>query len=113
VRALSHITGGGLPENIPRVLPNGVVAAIDTESWELPPVFQWLQEAGGVAPEEMYRTFNCGIGMIVCVPAEQKQLAIDTLNALGETVWQVGALEAADNADQAAEVRYAPGLLKA
>ena len=113
VRALSHITGGGLPENIPRVLPDGVVAAIDTESWELPEVFQWLQENGGVAAEEMYRTFNCGIGMIVCVPAEQKDLAIDTLNALGEKVWQVGALEAAENADQKAEVRYAPGLVKA
>ncbi|MDR9425954.1 MAG: phosphoribosylformylglycinamidine cyclo-ligase [Marinobacter sp.] len=113
VRALSHITGGGLPENIPRVLPDGVVAAIDTESWELPPVFQWLKEAGGVAPEEMYRTFNCGVGMIVCVPAEQKDLAIDTLNAMGETVWQIGNLEAAESADQEAEVRYAPGLLKA
>jgi phosphoribosylformylglycinamidine cyclo-ligase len=113
VRALSHITGGGLPENIPRVLPDGVVAAIDTESWELPPVFQWLKEAGGVAPEEMYRTFNCGVGMIVCVPAEQKDLAIDTLNAMGETVWQIGNLEAAESADQEAVVRYAPGVLKA
>jgi len=113
VRALSHITGGGLPENIPRVLPKGMVAAIDTESWELPPVFQWLQDAGGVAIEEMYRTFNCGVGMVVCVPAEQKELAIDTLNALGETVWQIGQLEAAEAKDQAAKVRYAPGLVTA
>ncbi|HET8849764.1 MAG TPA: phosphoribosylformylglycinamidine cyclo-ligase [Marinobacter sp.] len=113
VRALSHITGGGLPENIPRVLPKGTVAAIDTNSWSLPPVFQWLQQAGGVAPEEMYRTFNCGIGMIVCVPPNQKDLAIDTLNAMGETVWQVGVLETAEQPDQEPEVRYAPGLLSA
>ncbi|MCK0106402.1 phosphoribosylformylglycinamidine cyclo-ligase [Marinobacter sp. S0848L] len=113
VRAMSHITGGGLPENIPRVLPDNTVAAIDTESWELPPVFQWLKDAGGVATEEMYRTFNCGIGMIVCVPEDQKDLAIDTLNALGETVWQVGVIENADASDAASEVRYAPGLLKA
>ena len=113
VRALCHITGGGLPENIPRVLPAGTVAAIDTRSWELPPVFQWLQDAGGVAAEEMYRTFNCGIGMIVCVPADQKDLAIDTLNAMGEKVWQVGVMEAADANDAEPKVRYAPELLKA
>ncbi|HLV76418.1 MAG TPA: phosphoribosylformylglycinamidine cyclo-ligase [Marinobacter sp.] len=113
VRALCHITGGGLPENIPRILPKGTVAAIDTASWELPPVFQWLQDAGGVAIEEMYRTFNCGIGMIVCVPADQKELAIDTLNAMGESVWQVGAIEAAQTGDTDPVMRYAPELLKA
>ncbi len=113
VRALCHITGGGLPENIPRVLPAGTVAAIDTQSWELPPVFQWLKDTGGVAIEEMYRTFNCGIGMIVCVPADQKDLAIDTLNAMGEKVWQVGVMEAASASDAEPKVRYAPELLKA
>lgn len=113
VRALSHITGGGLPENIPRVLPKGTVAAIDTASWTLPPVFQWLQQEGGVAIEEMYRTFNCGIGMIVCVPDAQKELALDTLKALGEHAWQVGVMEAAENADGDASVRYAPELLSA
>ncbi|MGC8121512.1 phosphoribosylformylglycinamidine cyclo-ligase [Marinobacter sp. VGCF2001] len=113
VRALSHITGGGLPENIPRVLPKGTVAAIDTRSWELPPVFQWLQDAGGVAREEMYRTFNCGIGMLVCVPEDQKALAMDTLTAMGENVWQIGVMEAADTSDAEPVVRYAPGLLKA
>jgi phosphoribosylformylglycinamidine cyclo-ligase len=111
VRALSHITGGGLPENIPRVLPDGTVAAIDTASWNLPPVFEWLKTAGGVATEEMYRTFNCGIGMIVCVPANQKDLALDTLQGLGETAWQVGVIEAAEDLSAAASVRYAPGLL--
>ena len=113
VRALSHITGGGLPENIPRVLPNGCVAAIDTTSWSLPPVFQWLKDAGGVADEEMYRTFNCGIGMIVCVPADQKELALDTLKAQGENAWQVGVIEVADDLEAEAKVRYAPGLLSA
>lgn len=113
VRALCHITGGGLPENIPRVLPAGTVAAIDTQSWELPPVFQWLKDTGGVAIEETYRTFNCGIGMIVCVPADQKDLAIDTLNAMGEKVWQVGVMEAASASDAEPKVRYAPELLKA
>lgn len=111
VRALSHITGGGLPENIPRVLPKGMVAAIDTTSWELPPVFQWLKEAGGVASEEMYRTFNCGIGMIVCVPENQRDLALDTLKALGEKAWQVGLVERAEDTENDAVVRYAPGLL--
>lgn len=113
VRALSHITGGGLPENIPRVLPKGTVAAIDTESWELPPVFQWLKDAGGVASEEMYRTFNCGIGMIVCVPASQKDLALDTLRALGEEAWTVGLVERAPQPDSDSVVRYAPGLIQA
>lgn len=111
VHALSHITGGGLPENIPRVLPKGMIAAIDTTSWELPPVFQWLKDAGGVVSEEMYRTFNCGIGMIVCVPANQKDLALDTLKALGEKTWQVGLVERADDTEKDAVVRYAPGLL--
>jgi phosphoribosylformylglycinamidine cyclo-ligase len=113
VRALSHITGGGLPENIPRVLPKGTIAAIDTASWELPPVFQWLKNAGGVASEEMYRTFNCGIGMIVCVPASQKDLALDTLKALGENAWTVGLVESADQPDKESVVRYAPGLVRA
>jgi phosphoribosylformylglycinamidine cyclo-ligase len=111
VRALSHITGGGLPENIPRVLPDGTIAAIDTSSWKLPPVFEWLKNAGGVASEEMYRTFNCGIGMVVCVPANQKDLALDTLAALGETAWQLGIIEADDDNSASASVRYAPGLL--
>ena len=113
VRAMSHITGGGLPENIPRVLPNGSVAAIDTASWTLPPVFQWLKEAGGVADEEMYRTFNCGIGMIVCVPADQKDLTLDTLKALGENAWQVGVVESTSDLDEEPTVRYAPGMLSA
>ncbi|SFR41135.1 phosphoribosylformylglycinamidine cyclo-ligase [Marinobacter daqiaonensis] len=112
VRALSHITGGGLPENIPRVLPDGSRAAIDTTSWELPAVFQWLKDNGGVEDHEMYRTFNCGIGMIVCVPQDQKALALDTLAAMGEVAWQVGVLESQPDHDAPADVRYAPGLMQ-
>ena len=112
VRAMSHITGGGLPENIPRVLPDGTTAAIDTESWQLPAVFQWLQDQGGVEDTEMYRTFNCGVGMIVCVPEDQKALALDTLTALGENAWQIGAIESQDDLSQPARVRYAPGLVR-
>ncbi|MBC7192406.1 phosphoribosylformylglycinamidine cyclo-ligase [Marinobacter sp.] len=110
VRAMSHITGGGLPENIPRVLPAGSVAAIDTASWQMPEVFRWLQEAGGIADNEMYRTFNCGVGMIVCVPGESLQLALDTLHALGENAWQIGELRAAESADAEPTVTYEPGL---
>ncbi|MCG8516997.1 MAG: phosphoribosylformylglycinamidine cyclo-ligase [Pseudomonadales bacterium] len=113
IRAMSHITGGGLPENIPRVLPKGTVAAIDTNSWQLPPVFQWLQDNGNVAIEEMYRTFNCGVGMIICVPANQKQLALDALQSMGEQAWEIGTIERQDDRDTDAAVRYAPGLLNA
>ncbi|BES71851.1 phosphoribosylformylglycinamidine cyclo-ligase [Marinobacter nanhaiticus D15-8W] len=110
VRALAHITGGGLPENIPRVLPDGAAAIVDTQSWDLPPVFQWLKEAGGVEDHEMYRTFNCGIGMIVCVPEAQAQEALDTLTGLGEKAWRLGHVEALAKDDQHGDrVKYRPG----
>jgi phosphoribosylformylglycinamidine cyclo-ligase len=86
------------------------VAAIDTASWQMPEVFRWLQEAGGIADNEMYRTFNCGVGMIVCVPGESLQLALDTLHALGENAWQIGELRAAESADAEPTVTYEPGL---
>lgn len=90
VNALSHITGGGLLENIPRVLPENCKAVINTQSWELPPVFQWLQAEGNVAAREMYRTFNCGVGMILSVPSKNAQQVIDHLNASGENAWEIG-----------------------
>ncbi|MDP2229111.1 MAG: phosphoribosylformylglycinamidine cyclo-ligase [Moraxellaceae bacterium] len=90
VHALAHITGGGLPGNLPRVLPAGTDARIDEASWSWPPVFQWLQEQGGVERFEMYRTFNCGVGMIVVVPADQADAAITHLNSAGETAWRIG-----------------------
>ena len=101
VNVMSHITGGGLLENIPRVLPGGTKAVIDTTSWEMPALFRWLQEGGNVEQTEMYRTLNCGVGMVVAVPAEKKQEAIDLLTAAGETAWEIGTIaEAAEGEEQ-------------
>ncbi|CCK76930.1 MAG: phosphoribosylformylglycinamidine cyclo-ligase [Oleispira antarctica] len=93
VHALCHITGGGFQENIPRVLPATAKAVINTKSWDLPPVFKWLQENGNVDAFEMYRTFNCGVGMIACVPADKADAAIALLNAEGEQAWIIGHIE--------------------
>ncbi len=90
VHALAHITGGGLPENLPRVLPSHCLASIQRDSWTLPPVFRWLQEQGHIADDELLRTFNCGVGMVVCVAAEDLSTAIDLLNANGERAWHLG-----------------------
>ncbi|MGS2743332.1 phosphoribosylformylglycinamidine cyclo-ligase [Halomonas sp. LS-001] len=90
VHALSHITGGGLLENIPRVLPEHLGARIDLSSWQRPGVFDWLQENGNVNETEMHRVLNCGIGMVVVVPAEQAVKARDHLQAQGETVYTLG-----------------------
>ena len=84
VHALAHITGGGLTENLPRVLPHGCNAVIDTGAWQQSPVFDWLQRSGNVAAEEMYRTFNCGIGMAVVVAADDARAALEHLRAQGE-----------------------------
>ena len=90
VRALAHITGGGITDNLPRVLPEGLGAEVDAAAWDRPPVFEWIAEAGGVAPEEMLRTFNCGIGMIAVVdPAREDALAA-LLETSGETVHRIG-----------------------
>ena len=93
VHALCHITGGGFQENIPRVLPATAKAVINTNSWDLPPVFKWLQENGNVDAFEMYRTFNCGVGMIACVPADKADSAVALLNAEGEQAWIIGHIE--------------------
>lgn len=95
VNALAHITGGGLLENIPRVLPRNTKAVIDGNSWELPAIFQWLQEQGNVEAREMYRTFNCGIGMVLAVAADDAEGVIDMLNQQGETAMLIGSIEAA------------------
>jgi phosphoribosylformylglycinamidine cyclo-ligase len=92
VKALSHITGGGLLENIPRVLPKDCHAVIDTASWDWPAVFHWLQQSGNVETREMYRTFNCGVGMVLCVAAEDCRDVIDHLNSAGHSAWQVGTI---------------------
>lgn len=105
VHALSHITGGGLLENLPRVLPDGCKAVIDTSSWDLPPVFKWLQKNGNVEATEMYRTFNCGVGMVVCVPQEAAEKSIELLSALGEKAWVIGSIEVKGDAEEAVVLR--------
>ena len=92
VKGMAHITGGGLVENIPRVLPDSVVAEIQKEAWEMPPLFNWLQENGNVADDEMHRVFNCGIGMAVVVAREDAEKAVALLREAGETVWQIGSI---------------------
>lgn len=90
VRAIAHITGGGITENLPRVLPPGVQALIDLDVWQWPAIFLWLQEHGNIDEGEMLRTFNCGIGMILCVAAEDESAALTELQALGETAFVIG-----------------------
>jgi len=97
VHALAHITGGGLPENLPRVLPKGTRAVIDTQSWQWPTVFRWLQEQGQVPTSEMYRTFNCGIGMVVVVPEDHVDQALALLHAAGEEAFVIGAIHDSDS----------------
>lgn len=92
VHALAHITGGGLTENLPRVLPLGTQANIDLASWEFPAIFKWLQEKGNVSLPDMLTTFNCGIGMIVCVAPEDERATLQTLSQLGETAFAIGEL---------------------
>jgi phosphoribosylformylglycinamidine cyclo-ligase len=105
VHALAHITGGGLTENLPRVLPHGCSARIRRDSWPLPAVFDWIQQHGAIDDSEMLRTFNCGIGMVVCVPPEQADEAVATLESAGETVYRIG--EIIDSGDNAPGVIYA------
>ena len=90
VHALAHITGGGLTENLPRVLPEGLGATIDLSSWPLPPVFRWLAETANMAEPELLKTFNCGIGMICVVDAAQAAALKALLEAAGETVTVIG-----------------------
>ena len=90
VHALAHITGGGLTENIPRVLPEGMGVAIDLDSFALPPVFGWLAAQGGMAEAEMLKTFNCGIGMVLAVAEDRADALQSLLEAEGETVCRLG-----------------------
>lgn len=96
VHAMAHITGGGLTENVPRMLPAGTRAVIDADSWPQPAVFRWLQEQGQVQSHEMYRTFNCGIGMVACLPADRVEAAIAHLAAEGVGARPIGVIEAGE-----------------
>ncbi len=93
VKGMAHITGGGLLDNVPRVLPAGLSAHIDASAWPLPPLFAWLREAGNVAEQEMYRVFNCGIGMVVIVSAADADRAVQSLTTAGETVYRIGRIQ--------------------
>ncbi len=97
VHAIAHLTGGGFWENIPRVLPDNTRAIIDESSRQWPSVFNWLQTAGNVSQHEMYRTFNCGVGMIIALPAAEADKAIALLNDKGENAWKIGYIKASDS----------------
>ncbi|MGA9165165.1 MAG: phosphoribosylformylglycinamidine cyclo-ligase [Thiobacillus sp.] len=94
VKGMAHITGGGITGNLPRCLPDTVAARIDAQGWTRPPLFDWLQQAGNVEPDEMLRTFNCGIGMCVVVAAADADAAMAQLRTSGETVWRIGEIVA-------------------
>jgi len=104
IRGLAHITGGGITDNLPRVLPDGVYAEIDLDRWPLPPVFAWLREHGPVADGEMLRTFNCGLGMLAIVPAPEADAVISTLREQGESARAVGVIRAGSPAERVAYV---------
>lgn len=92
INGLSHITGGGLTENIPRVLPSGLGVELERSQWPVSPLYNWLQSAGAIRDEEMYRTFNCGIGMVAIVAPDQAAGVIDGLQAAGELAWDIGSV---------------------
>ncbi len=108
VKALAHITGGGLTENLPRVLPEGISAEIDLATWELPPIFAWLGQLGHVADAELLKTFNCGIGMIAVSAPDRVEETLKSFEAAGERAYVIGQLT---NARPAAEVAYRGELL--
>ncbi|NAW85155.1 phosphoribosylformylglycinamidine cyclo-ligase [Photobacterium halotolerans] len=105
LHAISHITGGGFWENIPRVLPQGTKAVIDGKSWQWPAVFNWLQTAGNVETHEMYRTFNCGVGLVIALPQAQAEQAVALLNAEGESAWLLGTIADAAEGEAQVEIR--------
>ncbi|OOF82542.1 phosphoribosylformylglycinamidine cyclo-ligase [Rodentibacter ratti] len=100
VHAIAHLTGGGFWENIPRVLPKNTKAVIDEKSWEWQPIFKWLQEQGNISTYEMYRTFNCGVGMVVALPQDQVETALALLKQAGENAWLIGHIEHATDGEE-------------
>ncbi|MDH5544849.1 MAG: phosphoribosylformylglycinamidine cyclo-ligase [Gammaproteobacteria bacterium] len=104
IKALAHITGGGLLENLPRVMPQNTCAMIDGNSWSMPPVFDWLQKQANIETKEMLRTFNCGIGMVVIVSAEEADQAIAELETTGEQAWLIGEITHSDDEEPVVRV---------
>ena len=94
VDAMSHITGGGFFENIPRILPEGTKAIVNQPTWQVPSIFNWLKNNGKVSDEEMFRTFNCGVGMVIVVPAPEELHALEVLKTMGESPWVMGDIQA-------------------
>lgn len=103
LKAAAHITGGGLTENIPRVIPADTCAEVDPGSWRWPGIFHWLQETGNVETKEMYRTFNCGVGMVLAVSPEDEEKALELLCASGEQAWRLGAIRKHDGGGERVE----------
>lgn len=111
VRGMAHITGGGLVENVPRMVPKGNLAAlVRLDAWQRPSVFDWLQKSGNIDEPEMLRTFNCGIGFVVCVPGDQVREASSLLNESGESVVEIGEIVYRGAGAGAGELLLAPGL---
>ncbi len=105
VHALAHITGGGLLENIPRVLPENCRAVIDGNSWQMPPVFHWLQQKGNIAEREMHRVFNCGVGMVIAVAEADLARSLELLQAAGEQAWHLGHIDSLGAGAEQVEIR--------
>ena len=101
VHAIAHVTGGGILENLPRVLPRGTCATVDASSWRRPAVFEWIREAGGIAEDEMWRTFNCGVGMLLVVASGTALGIANALEANGERAWVAGRIEEGEDAPAA------------
>jgi len=104
VKGIAHITGGGITGNVPRMLPRGARAVIEARAWPRPALFDWLQREGGVAEAEMHRVFNCGIGMVIALAADDAKRAQALLVAAGETVFEIGRIERGDGAAEAVVV---------
>ncbi|MGL5584700.1 MAG: phosphoribosylformylglycinamidine cyclo-ligase [Plesiomonas sp.] len=105
LHAVAHLTGGGFWENIPRVLPENTKAVIDESSWQWPAIFHWLQENGNVSTHEMYRTFNCGVGIIIALPQAEVENVLKILTSAGEKAWQIGIIETATSHEQQVVIR--------
>ena len=110
IKGLAHITGGGLPGNVPRCLPDGLRARLDARTWTAPRVFKWLQDVGQVPTDDMLRTFNCGLGMIVVVDKADAGRVAQALKEAGETVSEIGVIEAAPTEEADCVVDHAESL---
>jgi len=110
IKAIAHITGGGLIENIPRILPRGFIAEIDLLSFKPPPVFKWLAQDGNIDEQEMLRTFNCGIGLVMCCAVQHAEKLSSIIESHGESVQQIGTLQCGANTDENPKVRFSGRL---